>query len=70
LAERVLNKDSHGGRVQAATFPGHIPARQVHLGSTRVPNSFDSRYLGLQPTSLPGANDSPAGSALERAEFP
>lgn len=47
----VLNKDSHGGRVQAAALPGRIPAGQVYLGSTRVSNSFDSRYLGLQPTN-------------------
>ncbi len=49
FAGRILSHDSKGRPVVAAPLPQRIPPGYVFLGSTRVPNSFDSRYLGLFP---------------------
>jgi conjugative transfer signal peptidase TraF len=42
-----LTHDSQGRPLPEIGFPGIIPAGSLYLSSTRVPNSFDSRYLGL-----------------------
>ena len=47
LAGRILTRDPSGRPVYAAHLPKRIPAGYVYLGSTRVVDSFDSRYLGL-----------------------
>lgn len=44
---RVLAFDSQGRPVQPAELPEAIPEGYVYLGIPAVPNSFDSRYLGL-----------------------
>ena len=44
---RLLSTDSHGRKAVAADLPAVIPPRKFYLGSNRVLNSFDSRYLGL-----------------------
>ena len=47
FAGRILTHDPSGRPVYAAHLPKRIPAGYVYLGSTRVVDSFDSRYLGL-----------------------
>lgn len=42
-----LTHDSQGRPLPALEFPDVVPAGSLFLSSTRVPNSFDSRYLGL-----------------------
>lgn len=43
----VLKTDSEGRPAYAAKLPAVIPDGEYYFGSTRVPNSYDSRYLGL-----------------------
>lgn len=43
----VMKTDSEGRPIFAAALPRVIPAGEYYFGSTRVPNSYDSRYLGL-----------------------
>lgn len=43
----ILKTDSEGRPAYAASFPSVIPEGEYYFGSTRVPNSYDSRYLGL-----------------------
>ncbi len=47
----ILKADSKGRPAVPAALPSVIPAGEYYMGSTRVPNSFDSRYLGLIPYS-------------------
>ena len=49
FAGRILTRDPSGRPVFAVPLPNRIPAGYVYLGSTRVPGSFDSRYLGVFP---------------------
>jgi type IV secretory pathway protease TraF len=51
FAGRILTRDPSGRPVFAAALPKRIPAGYVYLGSTRVKDSFDSRYLGVFPMS-------------------
>ena len=45
---KILAVDSHGVPVEHVAFAGAaIPAHTYYLGSTRRPNSMDSRYFGL-----------------------
>ncbi len=48
-AGRILTHDMSGRPVFAVPLPKRIPAGYVYLGSTRVKESFDSRYLGVFP---------------------
>ena len=43
----ILTTDREGRPAVAAVLPETIPTGYVYLGTTDVPNSFDSRYLGL-----------------------
>lgn len=51
FAGRILTRDPSGRPVFAVPLPKRIPAGYVYLGSTRVPGSFDSRYLGVFPVN-------------------
>jgi type IV secretory pathway protease TraF len=46
-AGKILDKDSWGRPSFGADLPKTIPAGYYYMGSVRVPNSLDSRYLGL-----------------------
>lgn len=46
-AGQTLKNDSRGRPAEGASLPGIIPAGLFYMGSTRVSNSFDSRYVGL-----------------------
>lgn len=49
---KPLSKDSFGFPMQHITWNNEvIPVGMYYLGSTRRPNSIDSRYLGLFPQS-------------------
>lgn len=43
----ILKTDSEGRPAYGADLPAVIPQDEYYFGSTRVPNSYDSRYLGL-----------------------
>jgi conjugative transfer signal peptidase TraF len=47
FAGKSLIVDSQGRGIPTLEYPAEIPAGKVFLSSTRVANSFDSRYLGL-----------------------
>jgi conjugative transfer signal peptidase TraF len=44
---RILSEDPKHRAVPLTPFPAVIPQGELFLSATRVPNSFDSRYLGL-----------------------
>jgi conjugative transfer signal peptidase TraF len=46
-AGRVLSEDTLHRAVPLPQYPAIIPQGELFLSATRVPNSFDSRYLGL-----------------------
>lgn len=47
----LISADSKGRSVAQLNWgTSVIPSGQVYLGSVRIKNSFDSRYLGLIPT--------------------
>ena len=46
-AGQTLKADGRGRPVQGARLPDTVPVGFFYMSSTRVSNSFDSRYLGL-----------------------
>lgn len=52
-AGKIRDTDSAGRPVPHVDYAGKvIPEGQYYLGSTRRPNSFDSRYLGFVPKNI------------------
>lgn len=52
LVLKFLSLDSKGRPLTRAKLPGTVPPGFVFVAGTNSPKSFDSRYLGLVPTSI------------------